>query len=142
MITLALFPVVSLATWVVRPGLYDAIAARPPAWLAVAVVLGGAWAVFTGVRGTAERRAFAGSCAVMVGLLSAAAIGVFPVMLHSTLGAEYSMTVYNGAAPARSLALALMWWPVAFVLAFSYFIAIMRDSRGKVRAAEDAHGSY
>ena len=95
---------------------------------------------FTGLRGTAERRAFAGSCAVIAGLLAGAAVSVFPVMLHSTLAPEHSMTAYNGAAPAHGLALALIWWPVAFLLAFTYFIVIMREYRGKVSLSESGHG--
>ena len=87
-----------------------------------------------------RRRAFAGSCAVIVGLLAGAAVSVFPVMLHSTLAPEHSMTAYNGAAPAHGLALALIWWPVAFLLAFTYLIVIMREYRGKVRPTEDTQG--
>ena len=135
-----LLAVVSLETWVVRPAMYEAMVGRPLAWLAIAVVLVGAWALVTGLRGTAETRAFAGSCAVIVGLLAGAAVSVFPVMLHSTLAAEYSMTAYNGAAPANGLALALIWWPVAFLLAFTYLIVIMRNYRGKVRPTEDTQG--
>jgi cytochrome bd-type quinol oxidase subunit 2 len=76
-----LFAVVSIETWVVRPALYSAIAARPLAWRAVAVAVTGAGAVFTGLRGTAERLAMAGSCAVIAGLLAGLAVGLFPVML-------------------------------------------------------------
>ncbi len=139
---LALFAVVSLETWVVRPALYGAMVERPLAWLAVAVVVAGAWALFTGLRGTAESRAFAGSCAVIAGLLAGAAVSVFPVMLHSTLATEHSMTAYTGAAPARGLAMALLWWPVALVLALGYLAVIMRNYRGKVRPAEDTQGFY
>jgi cytochrome bd ubiquinol oxidase subunit II len=135
-----LLAVVSLETWVVRPALYEAMVQRPLSWLAIAVVVAGAWALVTGLRGTAESRAFAGSCAVIVGLLAGAAVSVFPVMLHSTLAPEHSMTAYNGAAPAHGLAIALIWWPVAFVLAFTYFIVIMREYRGKVRPTEDTQG--
>jgi cytochrome bd ubiquinol oxidase subunit II len=137
---LVLFAVISLETWIVRSTLYGAMIERPLAWLAIAVVVAGAWALVTGLRGTAESRAFAGSCAVIVGLLAGAAVGVFPVMLHSTLASEHSMTAYNGAAPAHGLAIALIWWPVAFVLAFTYFIVIMREYRGKVRPTEDTQG--
>lgn len=137
-----LFPVISLETWVVRPAIYSAMAERPVAWLAMAVVLAGAWAVFTGLRGTGEARAFAGSCAVIAGLLAGAAAAVFPVMLHSTLGPEHSMTAYTGAAPAHGLAMGLIWWPVAAVLALTYFAVITRNSRGKVRPVEDTHASY
>ena len=138
--TFVLLAVVSLETWVVRPALYEAMVARPLAWLAIAVIVAGAWALVTGLRGTAERRAFAGSCAVIVGLLAGAAVSVFPVMLHSTLAPEHSMTAYNGAAPAHGLALALIWWPVAFLLAFTYLIVVMREYRGKVRPTEDTQG--
>ena len=135
-----LLVIVSLETWVVRPAMYEAMVGRPLAWLAIAVVVAGAWALVTGLRGAAETRAFAGSCAVIVGLLAGAAVSVFPVMLHSTLAPEHSMTAYDGAAPAHGLALALIWWPVAFLLAVTYFIVVMREYRGKVRPMEDAQG--
>ena len=139
---LVLFPVISLETWIVRPGLYEAMAARPAAWLAIAVVLAGAWALVSGLRGTREDRAFAGSCAVIAGLMAGAAASLFPVMLHSTLAPEHSITAYGGAAPARGLGLALIWWPVALVLAFGYFTVLLRNYRGKVRPAEDTQGFY
>ena len=74
---------------------------------------------------------------MIAGLLAGAAVSVFPVMLHSTLAPEHSMTAYDGAAPAHGLALALIWWPVALVLALTYFTVVMRKYRGKVRPAED-----
>ena len=115
---------------------------RPVAWLAVAVAVAGGWGLVTGLRGTGEWRAFAGSCAVIAGLLAGAAAGVFPVMLLSTLAPEHSMTAYTGAAPAHGLAMALVWWPVAFVLALTYFTVVTRNYRGKVRPADDTHGFY
>ncbi len=141
-VALVLFPVISLQTWIVRPALYGAMVERPLAWLAVAVAVAGGWGLFTGLRGTGEWRAFAGSCAVIAGLLAGAAAGVFPVMLLSTLAPEHSMTAYNGAAPAHGLAVALVWWPVAFVLALTYFTVVTRNYRGKVRPAEDTQGFY
>jgi cytochrome bd ubiquinol oxidase subunit II len=139
---LVLFPVVSLETWVVRPALYGVMMERPVAWLAIAVALAGAWALFTGLRGPWEFRAFAGSCAVIAGLLAGAAASIFPVVLHSTLAPEHSMTAYNGAAPAHGLLLALIWWPLAFVLALTYGAVIMRNYRGKVSPTVDTHGLY
>lgn len=141
-LALVLFLVISVETWIVRPELYAAMLGRPAAWLAIAVALAGAWALVTGLRGTAEGRTFGGSCAVIVGLLAGAAAGVFPVMLHSTLAPEHSITAYSGAAARHGLALALMWWPVALVLAVTYFTMIMRNYRGKVRPAEDTQGFY
>ena len=63
-------------------------------------------------------------------------------MLHSTLAPEHSMTTYNGAAPAHGLVMALVWWPVAFVLALTYFTVVMRNYRGKVGPRVNAQGLY
>jgi cytochrome d ubiquinol oxidase subunit II len=137
---LVLLPFISLETWVVRPELYVAITGRPAGWLAVGVLLVGAWALVTGLRGTAEWRAFEGSCTVIVGLLAGAAVGVFPVMLRSTIAPEHSLTAYGGASPANGLALALIWWPVALVLALTYFLVVVRQFAGKVRATVNPQG--
>lgn len=136
------FPIISFQTWLVRPELYRALLQRPLAWLAVIAIATGAWAIWTGLMVRGERRACAGSCAVIAGLLAGAAASVFPVMLHSTLAPEYSLTAYGGATGGRGLVVALIWWPVALVLALTYFGVIMRSYSGKVRPAEDTHGFY
>ena len=141
-IVLVLFPVVSIETAVVRPDLYVAMLQRPIAWLAISVVGAGVWALLTGLRGRHEGRAFAGSCAVVAGLLAGAAAGAFPVFLRSTVAPEYSLTAYNGATTANGLAIALVWWPVALALALTYFTLIMRSYKGKVRPARDTQGFY
>jgi len=141
-ITLVLFPVVSIATWRVRPELYQSMAVRPVAWAFVMVMAAGTWALWDGFRRPAEMRAFIGSCAVIVGLLGAAAASVFPEFLHSTLSPEYSLTAYDGAASGRGLAIALVWWPVAAGLAVCYFVVIARKFAGKVRVSQDTQGSY
>jgi cytochrome bd ubiquinol oxidase subunit II len=127
-----LFPVVTLQTRIVRPELFSAIAARPVAWLAVAIGLVGAFALWSGLRRGAEARAMTGSTAIIVGLLAGAAAGVFPDMLHSTLGPEYSLTAFNGATTREGLAVALVWWPVAAVLACTYAVLVARRYRGRV----------
>jgi len=139
---LVLFPVVSIETGIVRPELYTSMLERPFGWLAIAVVAAGAGALFTGLRGKHEERAFAGSCAIVAGLLAGAAAGAFPVFLRSTLAPEYSLTAYNGATASRGLALALFWWPVALALALTYFTVIMRSYKGKVGVARDTQGFY
>ena len=59
LVALVLFPIVSFETTVVRPELYFAMLQRPVAWVAVAVVAAGVWALVTGLRGRREDRAFA-----------------------------------------------------------------------------------
>jgi cytochrome bd ubiquinol oxidase subunit II len=141
-LTAVFFVVITLQTGFVRPELFGAMGVRPLAWPALALIAVGVWALWSGLRGTNELRAFAGSCAVIVGLLSAAAVSMFPVILHSTLAAEHSLTAYGGATSGRGLLVALIWWPIAFVLAVTYFVVIMRSYRGKVRPADDTQGFY
>ena len=136
----ALFLVVSFETGIVRPELYQAMLQRPLAWIALVILGAGAWALWTGVRGSDERRALAGSCAIIVGLLAGAAASLFPVVLHSTLSPEHSLTAYAGATAERGLRVALIWWPVAVVLALTYFFVIMRIYAGKVRPSQDTQG--
>jgi cytochrome bd ubiquinol oxidase subunit II len=126
-IVLALFPIVTFATRVVRPELFHELVRRPIAWLAVMVVAGGAWAVWSGLRGGLERRAFIGSCAIVAGLLAGAAASVFPVMLHSTIATEYSLTAFNGSSPGQGLTIALFWWPLAAILAIAYFAIVTKN---------------
>jgi len=132
-ITAALFVVVSVETSVVRPELFQALLQRPLAWMSVIVIGGAVWALWTGLRGQAESRAFAGSCGVIAGLLAGAGASLFPVVLHSTLSPEHSMTAYTGATAERGLGIALFWWPLAVALALTYFFVIMRIYSGKVR---------
>ena len=140
LITAALFVVVSVETSVVRPELFQAMFQRPLAWMSVAVTGAAVWALATGLRGRAESRAFAGSCGVIAGLLAGAGASLFPVVLHSTLSPEHSMTAYSGATAARGLRTALFWWPVAVALALTYFFVIMRIYSGKVRPSQDTQG--
>ncbi len=135
--TAVLFVIITLQTQAVRPDLYGAMIHRPFAWVSLVAISAGALAIWTGLRGRAEHRAFAGSCAVISGLLLGAAASVFPVMLHSTLAPEHSLTIYDGATAERGLVVALIWWPIAFVLAITYFVAIMRNYGGKVQPAND-----
>jgi len=67
MLALVLFAAVSAETWIVRPGLYSAMLARPAAWLAIALV----------------------------------------------------------------------WWPIAFGLAWIYFFLVMRNFAGKIPVGSD-----
>jgi cytochrome d ubiquinol oxidase subunit II len=136
------FPIVSVETWVVRPEMFAGLLARPLGWLALASIGAAAVLLVLGRWQKREGRAFAGSCTLIVGLLAALAVGVYPVILHSTLAPHFSMTAEAAASNPKSLALALIWWPVAFLLAMVYFAFIARQYRGKVRPSQDNQGYY
>jgi len=115
---------------------------NPFCWAGVSVVLIAACLLVLGLKRRNETRAFAGSNFILAGLLTTGGSAIFPVMLHSTLAPEYSMSAYSAAAPEESLHLAALWWPVGFVLATAYFVFISRRYAGKVSVKEDSQGFY
>jgi cytochrome d ubiquinol oxidase subunit II len=139
---LPLFVIISVETMVVRPSFLPEMLGHPLAWLGILVVLVGAGAVFTGLRGRLEWRAFLGSGMIIVGLLGTGAATIFPIVLYSTLKPEDSLTVYNTSASLKSLELALLWWPIALVMAFTYFWFTVRHYSGKVKVSTDNQGFY
>jgi cytochrome bd ubiquinol oxidase subunit II len=141
-VVLVLLVMITVESWYVRTDLFPGMLRQPFAWLGVAGVLGGLLAVFTGLRSRREKSAVMGSCAFLAGLMIAGAASVFPVMLHSTLAPENSLTAYAGAATGHGLAIALVWWPVALVLTIIYSVFIHRHYAGKVKPADDSHSPY
>ena len=79
---------------------------------------------------------------MIAGLLGAWAAAIFPVMLHSTLNQDDSMTAYTAAASPSSLRAVLVWWPIGFVLAAICFVFISRRYAGKVSVVRDNQGYY
>jgi cytochrome d ubiquinol oxidase subunit II len=140
--TVLLLLLVSLETYYVRPELFAGMAARPAAWVGLALVAGGLTAIFTGLRSGAEARTFLGGCVLIAGLLGAAAASLFPVMLYSTVSPDYSITAYNGSSDLSSLRVASYWWPMALALTLAYFWFVAKHYRGRVRASPDSSRPY
>jgi len=137
-----LLMLVSVETFYVRPQLWAGLSGRPLAWAALVITGGGLYCILTGLRSGADGRAFLGGCSLIAGLLGAAAASLFPVMLHSTLAPEYSITAWNGSSDASSLRVAAYWWPMAFGLALVYFRFIGRHYRGRVQIGKDTQQPY
>ncbi|HEY5232905.1 MAG TPA: cytochrome d ubiquinol oxidase subunit II [Verrucomicrobiae bacterium] len=141
-IVLLLLAIITFETWRVRPELFSGMTPKPIAWLGLAFVIGGAVAIFTGLRGKGELRAVIGSSLFIAGLMIAGAASVFPIMLYSTLAPENSLSAYQNAAAGHGLAVALVWWPVSLIFAVGYALFIYRHYIGKVKASEDTQSPY
>ena len=127
---------------IVRPDLPGRAWTNPFWWLGLAVTVVSIITLVAGLMTRNELRAFIGSNFVIVGLLATGAAAIFPVMLHSTLAPENSMTAYAVAAAPMSLHLAAIWWPIGFALAVFYFVYISRRYAGKVSVQRDTQGFY
>ena len=74
--------------------------------------------------------------------VATSAAAIFPDVLHSTLAPENSLSAYDVAAGANSLACAAIWWPIGFALAAAYFVFVSRRYAGKVSVQRDSQGFY
>jgi cytochrome bd ubiquinol oxidase subunit II len=135
----ALLVAVTIETWFVRPDLFTGMQQRPLSWLAVAVAIAGVYLVLSGRKQDRDLRVFAGSSAVIGGMLASVAVGLFPTLLHSTLRSDYDLRVSTHATARQGLAAALVWWPVAFALAVSYFVFIFRTQSHKISNDDASH---
>jgi cytochrome d ubiquinol oxidase subunit II len=133
---LVLWPLVTWATSAVRPGFYDAFAARPLAWVAIGCALGGiVLAILAPPRGR-DGLAFAGTSLFVAGLLAATAVCAYPVLLPGVPDATRSLTTANASAPGGPLRIALAWFLPAIALAVLYTLIVGRLHRGRAKAAD------
>lgn len=137
-----LFLAISVESWMVRPDVPGHAIHNPFCWLGLLVIVVATGALVSGLSTSREMRAFLGSNFLLVGLLTTGGAAIFPVMLHSTLAPENSLTAYAVASDRTALLLASIWWPVGFALAVAYFIFISRRYAGKVSVKRDTQGFY
>ena len=141
-VVLSLLPIITVETSQVRPGFFSAIVSQPFGWVGVLGVAVGCISVFRGLSLRHETGAFTGSIMFIAGLMVAGATGIFPRILRSTIAPEYSLSAYGSAADAHSLAVGIVWWPIALVFSLGYFCFIYRNYSGKVRLAQDTQAPY
>ena len=126
----------------VRPDLPGRAWSNPFWWLGLIITVVSIIALVSGLAGRREQRAFLGSNFLIVGLLATGAAAIFPVMLHSTLAPETSLTAYAVAVSPTTLRIATIWWPVGLALAVFYSVFISRRYAGKVSVQRDTQGFY
>jgi len=127
---------------IVRPDLPGRAWSNPLWWLGLVVTVISIIALVSGLAGRREQRAFLASNFLIVGLLATGAAAIFPVMLHSTLAPENSLTAYAVAVRPSTLRIATIWWPMGFALAVFYSVFISRRYAGKVSVQRDTQGFY
>jgi cytochrome d ubiquinol oxidase subunit II len=134
--------VITVETAVVRSDLIGHAINNPLCWLGMLLVFAAVIVLASGLATRREMLAFVGSNLVLAGLLATLAAAIFPVVLHSTLAPENSLSAYDVAAGTNSLAYAAIWWPIAFALATAYFVFVSRRYAGKVSVQRDTQGLY
>jgi len=130
-VTSVLGIVCTYATWKVNPSLFARLPHYPVAWLGIALFVGGVFAVFWNARRKHHLSAFIASCCFIAGILEATAACLFPVMLKSSLRAEWSLTAFNSSAGDYELRVGLGWWLLGAPLAVAYVAFLFYIHRKK-----------
>lgn len=80
-----------------------------------------------------DGRAFLSSCASLVAMLALFGVGVFPNMVRSTLGSDFSLTIYNTASSAKTLKIMLGIALLGIPVVLAYTVSVYWIFRGKVK---------
>jgi cytochrome d ubiquinol oxidase subunit II len=127
---------------IVRPDLPGHAWSNPFWWIGLIAIGVSAFTLLTGLTRGRELRAFVGSNFLISALLATGAAAIFPVMLHSTLAPENSLTAYAVASSPTTLLRASFWWPIGLALAVFYSVFISRRYAARVSVQRDPQGSY
>jgi cytochrome bd ubiquinol oxidase subunit II len=122
----ALFAGLIAPTYGVREEMLTNLVDHPWRLVFPVLAVGALGAVFANQRRGLWGRAFASSSLFIVGLLTTMAAGLYPNVLPAHDGHPYSLTIHNGIAGDTVLRTALIWWPLALLLAGFYFFLAYR----------------
>src|SRR5579863_434673 len=129
--TLVLAILGTIATFVVQPQIIANFLGSPWGFIFPFLALVGFAGVgFFNFRGH-DLAAFFSSCTFIVGMLTSAAFGIFPMLLPG-VNRVNSLTISNASSSQYGQTVGLIWWIIGIILAIIYFIFTYRTFWGKV----------
>jgi cytochrome d ubiquinol oxidase subunit II len=137
----ALFTGVTVWATYLTPGAFAHVLDNPVFWVLAAMAVAG----FVGVPVFACRcknafgRAFVASGAVIAAMVGLAAVGLFPNLVPSTLGEQFSLTIANSSSTPRTLTVMLVVAVIGVPLVIVYTALIYRAFRGPVVLGEESY---
>jgi cytochrome d ubiquinol oxidase subunit II len=134
LVVLTLFGV--LATIFVRQQTFADYLNHPAGFVLPALVAVALIGRFPAMPWVTEARSFTCSSAYLAAMLLGAAFALYPVLMPSTISAQYDITIVNAAAGHYGLSIGLIWWGFGIALAIAYFVFVYWMFRGKVRLPE------
>ncbi len=124
----------------VQPHVTAALSEHPWGFVFPAIVLGGLAGMRLSRSRKSDRTGFLASCGYIVGMLTSAVFGLYPLVLPATDPAR-ALTVENAKAADYGLKVGLVWWVIGMALAAGYFVFLYRHFAGKV-TLDGEHGGY
>jgi len=136
---IVLFLVISLYTIAFIPHLSDTFINNPVLFI---LPLLGFLSVANLPRLTSKknyRMAFVFSSLTMAFMLMVVAVELYPILLMSTIGEEFNITIYNAASSDKSLGIMLSMAVIGAPLVLAYTIFVYRTFWGKVQLDETSY---
>jgi cytochrome d ubiquinol oxidase subunit II len=140
LVAAALTVLITAVTFRVQPHVPSSLSARPWGLILPLIAVVGLASMAWFLRQGKDARAFAGSCAYIVGMLTSVAFGLHPYVLPASTNPAYSLTVQNTKAQDYGLKIGLIWWLIGMALATGYTIFTYRRFAGKVTAPSESEG--
>ena len=124
---------ITAASFAIQPHLRERFAAAPWGFVFALIAIAGLVGVFACKAPQTELRAFLSSCGYLVGMLTSAAFGVYPLLLPASTDPALSLTIGNAAAGSYGLGIGLAWFIPGMLLAAAYAIFTYSRFSGKLR---------
>ena len=140
-IVLLLTIVLTAITFKVQPGVPANLAAHPWGYVFPTLALLGLGGMLWFMRRQDELKSFLASCTYIIGMLTSAVFGLYPLVLPASTNPAFSLTVDNAKAPDYGLHIGLVWWIIGMILVAGYHYHVYRSFAGKV-AVEDSGKGY
>ena len=129
---MALFLIMTAATLLVSPFLFESIGANIIAWIMLAtVVASGIW-IPLALQKKRYTHAFVGSSVMIAGMIGLGASGLFPRLVPSIPSLEYSRTIQNSSSSSIVLMLMLVVTALGLPMLVSYTVFIRRVANAGV----------
>jgi cytochrome d ubiquinol oxidase subunit II len=126
------------ASFGIQPHLGERYAEAPWGYVFPVIALAGLLGVYLCKEQHTELLAFLSSCGYLVGMLTSAAFGVYPLLLPASTDPARSLTIHNAAPASYGLQIGLAWFIPGMLLAGAYAVFTYRRFSGKVRLEEHA----
>lgn len=127
-------------TFRVQPQVLKNLSEHPAGFVFPLLALTGLAAMGWFIRQKDDLKGFLASCLYIVGMLTSAVFGLYPLVLPASTGPDYSLTIYNAKAAAYGLRVGLVWWVIGIALATAYFVYLYRNFAGKVKLEGGSNG--
>jgi cytochrome d ubiquinol oxidase subunit II len=137
---LILTVLLTAVTFKVQPGVPANLALHPWGYVFPAFALVGLVGMLWFIRQRDELKSFLSSCLYIVGMLTSAVFGLYPLILPASTNPAFSLTVDNAKAPDYGLKVGLAWWVLGMILVAAYHYHVYRSFSGKVTIADTEKG--